>query len=171
MMFLIFLKSRPGSSLFLSTTIRCRKSSTTVVNSVEFLAKEKNLALKVSVSPDLTVGKGDEQRIAQVFLNLVGNAIKFTEEGEVKVEVTSSNSKFFVAVSDTGPGLSAADQQRIFEEFHQADSSSTRKKGRNRSRSLRFLKRSIADARRAASGLESSPGQGSTFLVHTAGSS
>jgi signal transduction histidine kinase len=101
----------------------------TVVNSVESLAEEKNLALKVSVSPDLTVGKGDQQRIAQVFLNLVGNAIKFTEEGEVKVEVTSSNSKFFVAVSDTGPGLSAADQQRIFEEFHQADSSSTRKKG------------------------------------------
>jgi len=101
----------------------------TVVNSVESLAEEKNLALKVSVSPDLTVGKGDEQRIAQVFLNLVGNAIKFTEEGEVKVEVTSLNSKFFVAVSDTGPGLSAADQQRIFEEFHQADSSSTRKKG------------------------------------------
>ncbi|MCP4195353.1 MAG: GAF domain-containing protein, partial [Planctomycetaceae bacterium] len=101
----------------------------TVVNSVKSLAEEKNLALKVSVSPDLTVGKGDQQRIAQVFLNLVGNAIKFTEDGEVKVEVTSSNSKFFVAVSDTGPGLSAADQQRIFEEFHQADSSSTRKKG------------------------------------------
>jgi signal transduction histidine kinase len=101
----------------------------TVVNSVESLAEEKNLALKVSVSPDLTVGKGDQQRIAQVFLNLVGNAIKFTEEGEVKVEVTSTNNKFFVAVSDTGPGISAADQQRIFEEFHQADSSSTRKKG------------------------------------------
>jgi len=101
----------------------------TIVNSVKSLAEEKNLALKVSVSPDLTVGKGDQQRIAQVFLNLVGNAIKFTEDGEVKVEVTSSNSKFFVAVSDTGPGLSAADQQWIFEEFHQADSSSTRKKG------------------------------------------
>ncbi len=101
----------------------------TVVNSVESLAEEKNIDLKFSVSPDLTVGKGDEQRIAQVFLNLVGNAIKFTEAGEVKVEVTSSNNKFFVAVSDTGPGLSAADQQRIFEEFHQADSSSTRKKG------------------------------------------
>ncbi len=101
----------------------------TVVNSVESLAEEKNLDLKFSVSPDLTVGKGDEQRIAQVFLNLVGNAIKFTEEGEVKVEVTSSNNKFFVAVSDTGLGLSAADQQRIFEEFQQTDSSSTRKKG------------------------------------------
>jgi signal transduction histidine kinase len=100
-----------------------------VVKSVESLAEEKNLDLKVSVSPDLTVGKGDEQRLTQVLLNLVGNAIKFTEEGKVKVEVTSSNNKFFVAVSDTGPGLSAADQQRIFEEFQQADSSSTREKG------------------------------------------
>ncbi len=101
----------------------------TVFTSVESLAAEKNLELKVAVSPDLAPGKGDEQRIAQVLLNLVGNAIKFTEDGEVKVEAATSNDSFLVAVSDTGPGLSEADQKVIFEEFHQADSSSTRKKG------------------------------------------
>jgi signal transduction histidine kinase len=133
----------------------------TVVNSVESLAEEKNLALRVSVPPDLTVGKGDEQRIVQVFLNLVGNAIKFTEEGEVKVEVTSSNSKFLVAVSDTGPGLSEGDQQRIFEEFHQADSSSTKKKG-GTGLGLAISKKIVA-MHGGRIWVESSPGQGSTF--------
>jgi signal transduction histidine kinase/HAMP domain-containing protein len=101
----------------------------TVFTSVEALATEKKLDLKVMVPKDLTNGKGDEQRIAQVLLNLLGNAIKFTEEGEVRVEVTVSNETFLVSVFDTGPGLSEADQKRIFEEFHQADGSSTRKKG------------------------------------------
>jgi len=96
--------------------------------SVEALAAEKKLELKVMVPTDLTIGKGDEQRIAQVLLNLLGNAIKFTEEGEVRVEVTASNETFLVSVSDTGPGLSEADQNKIFEDFQQADSSSTRGK-------------------------------------------
>ena len=100
----------------------------TVFTSVESLAAEKNLALKVMVPPDLVSGKGDEQRISQVLLNLLGNAIKFTETGEVRVEVTASNEAFLVSVSDTGPGLSEGDQERIFQEFHQADSSSTREK-------------------------------------------
>jgi PAS domain S-box-containing protein len=101
----------------------------TVVTSVEALAAEKNLKLNVSVPADLKIGKGDQQRIAQVLLNLVGNAIKFTEKGEVKVEVGVSNETFSISVSDTGPGISKADQEKIFEEFQQVDGSSTRAKG------------------------------------------
>ncbi len=96
---------------------------------VESLAAEKNLALRVSMPPDLPVGMGDERRITQALLNLVGNAIKFTEAGEIKVEVVVSDGRFLVAVADTGPGIAEADQQRIFEEFQQADSSSTRRQG------------------------------------------
>jgi signal transduction histidine kinase len=96
---------------------------------VEALVAEKNLELKVEVPKDLTIGKGDEQRIAQVMLNLVANAIKFTDEGEVKVEVNVANETFLVSVHDTGPGITKADQQKIFDEFRQADGSSTRKKG------------------------------------------
>ncbi|MGD8942711.1 MAG: ATP-binding protein [Desulfobacterales bacterium] len=101
----------------------------TVSTSVEALVAEKNLELKVEVPKDLTIGKGDEQRIAQVMLNLVANAIKFTDEGEVKVEVNVANEAFLVSVHDTGPGITKADQQKIFDEFRQADGSSTRKKG------------------------------------------
>jgi signal transduction histidine kinase len=101
----------------------------TVITSVEALAAEKKLELKAWVPPDLKIARGDEQRIAQVLLNLVGNAIKFTDEGEVRVEVTDSGETFLVSVTDTGPGLSEADQKIIFKEFQQADSSNTREKG------------------------------------------
>ena len=64
-----------------------------------------------------------------MLLNLVGNAIKFTEAGEVRVEVTAADGAFLVSVADTGPGIAEADQEKIFEEFQQADGSSTREKG------------------------------------------
>ncbi|MFN2127127.1 MAG: sensor histidine kinase, partial [Anaerolineales bacterium] len=101
----------------------------TVFISVEALAGEKNLELKMKVSEGLKTGKGDEQRIAQVILNLVGNAIKFTEQGKIEVNATVSNESFLISVSDTGPGLSETDQKKIFDEFQQADNSSTRAKG------------------------------------------
>ncbi len=133
----------------------------TVFTAVESLAAEKNLELKVSVSPEVAHGKGDEQRISQVFLNLVGNAIKFTEAGEVRVEATASNDNFVVSVSDTGPGLSEADKQMIFEEFHQVDGSSTRKKG-GTGLGLSIAKR-IVEMHGGRIWVESTLGQGSTF--------
>ena len=133
----------------------------TVCTSVEALAAEKDLDLKVEVSKDLSIGKGDEQRIAQVILNLVGNAIKFTDEGEVKIEVTVSNETFLVSVHDTGPGVTEADQQKIFDEFQQADGSSTRKKG-GTGLGLSISKK-IIDMHGGRIWVESTRGKGSTF--------
>jgi signal transduction histidine kinase len=133
----------------------------TVFTAVEPLAGEKHLALKVTVPPDLPVGKGDEQRITQVLTNLVGNAIKFTEVGEVGVQVTSANGTFMVAVSDTGTGIAEADQQKVFEEFQQADSSSTRKKG-GTGLGLTIAKK-IIELHGGRIWVESDLGQGSTF--------
>jgi signal transduction histidine kinase len=133
----------------------------TVFTSVESLAAEKKLDLKVEVSKDLITGKGDEQRIAQVILNLVGNAIKFTDKGEVKVEATVSNETFLVSVYDTGPGLKEADQWKIFEEFHQADGSSTRKKG-GTGLGLSISKK-IIEMHGGRIWAESTLGKGSTF--------
>ena len=100
-----------------------------VVSAVESLAAGKKLAFKAIVPADLPPGRGDERRLTQVLLNLAGNAIKFTDVGEVSIEARAADGAFLVSVSDTGPGISEADQQKIFEEFQQADSSSTRKKG------------------------------------------
>jgi signal transduction histidine kinase len=133
----------------------------TVSTSLEALAAEKNLELNVKVPTDLTIDKGDEQRIAQVFLNLLGNAIKFTEKGEVRVEVVVSNESFLVSVSDTGPGLSEADQKKIFEEFRQADGSSTREKG-GTGLGLAIAKR-IVEMHGGRIWVESTLGKGSTF--------
>jgi len=134
----------------------------TVVTAVESLAAEKNLELKVIVSPEVDYGKGDEQRISQVLMNLVGNAIKFTEKGKVEVEATASNGTFVVSVSDTGPGLSEADQQRIFEEFRQVDASSRRRKG-GTGLGLAIARR-IVKMHGGRIWVESTLGEGSTFF-------
>jgi len=100
----------------------------TVYTAVEQLAKEKKLGFKVEVTPDLPDGRGDERRLTQVLLNLAGNAIKFTDQGEVAIRATAANGSFEVSVRDTGPGISAADQAKLFQEFQQAENSITRKK-------------------------------------------
>jgi signal transduction histidine kinase len=100
-----------------------------VFSAVEPLASEKNLNFKVEAPPEMPKGRGDERRLTQVILNLVGNAIKFTDNGEVVIKASSTNGSFTVAVRDTGPGISPADQGKIFEEFQQADNSATKKKG------------------------------------------
>ena len=101
----------------------------TVIASLDSLAVEKGLTLAVDLAPDLPTGRGDQRRLIQVLLNLVGNAIKFTEEGGVGVQVAAPGPAFEISVRDTGPGIAPADQARIFEEFQQADASTTRPKG------------------------------------------
>jgi signal transduction histidine kinase len=133
----------------------------TVATAVEALAAEKRLALQVTVAPGLPLGRGDERRLSQVLLNLVGNAIKFTEAGEVRVEVRAADGAFRVAVADTGPGIAPEDQAKIFQEFQQVDSSSTRKKG-GTGLGLSIAKR-IVELHGGRIGVESSLGQGSTF--------
>jgi signal transduction histidine kinase/HAMP domain-containing protein len=133
----------------------------TVFTSVESLAAEKNLDLKVEISKDHMTGRGDGQRLAQVILNLVGNAIKFTDEGGVKVEASVSDETFFISVFDTGTGLPEADQQKVFEEFYQVDGSSTRKKG-GTGLGLSISKK-IIEMHGGRIWVESTPGKGSTF--------
>jgi signal transduction histidine kinase len=132
-----------------------------VVSAVEPLAAEKRLAFTAQVAPDLPSGHGDERRLSQVLLNLVGNAIKFTDKGEVAIRASVTNGAFTVAVRDTGPGIPAVDQAKIFEEFQQADSSITRKKG-GTGLGLSIAKR-IIEMHGGRIWVESEPGKGSTF--------
>jgi signal transduction histidine kinase len=95
----------------------------------ESLAAAKKLTFKAEVAEGLPYGLGDEQRLTQVLLNLVGNAIKFTDAGEVRIAAGAANSHFTVSVSDSGPGIPTEECERIFEKFRQVDSSNTRAKG------------------------------------------
>jgi signal transduction histidine kinase len=133
----------------------------TVLTAVEPLASAKHIALKSELPPDLPRAHGDERRVAQVLLNLVGNAIKFTDIGEVAVRASAANGSFTIAVRDTGPGIPESDHGRIFEEFQQADTSSTRKKG-GTGLGLAIVKR-IVEMHGGKIGVESTLGQGSTF--------
>jgi signal transduction histidine kinase/HAMP domain-containing protein len=133
----------------------------TAMTSVESLAAEKQLNMAAELAPDLPIGRGDERRIAQVLLNLLGNAMKFTDAGEVTIHVTTADGDFLVAVADTGPGISDEDQAKIFEEFQQADSSSTKQKG-GTGLGLAIAKR-IVEMHGGRIWVESSLGKGSTF--------
>ncbi len=133
----------------------------TVCTAVEPLAAEKRLALTSAVPPDLPSAKGDERQLTQVLLNLVGNAIKFTEAGGVRVDVASADGRFLVSVSDTGPGIAEAEQQKIFEEFRQADGSGSRRKG-GTGLGLAIAKRMI-EMHGGSIWVESKMGEGSTF--------
>ncbi len=110
----------------------------TIEDIVELLAERahaKGLELACSIPPNLlTHVRGDPLRLGQVLTNLVGNAIKFTEQGSVVIRVaavqdTSANVTMRFDVTDTGVGISADAQTRIFDEFAQADGSTTRKHG------------------------------------------
>jgi signal transduction histidine kinase len=133
----------------------------TVVTATSGLADEKQLALRTTISGELPVGAGDERRITQVLLNLVGNAIKFTEAGEVELRAAAKNGSFEVSVSDTGPGIPAEERERIFEEFQQLDSSSTRAKG-GTGLGLAIAKR-IIEMHGGRIWVDSEVGHGSTF--------
>jgi GAF domain-containing protein len=132
-----------------------------VVSAVEPLAAEKRLAFKAEIEPGLPTGRGDGRRLSQVLLNLVGNAIKFTDQGEVAIRASTADGGFKIAVCDTGPGIAADDQAKIFEEFQQADNSITRKKG-GTGLGLSIAKR-IIEMHGGRIWVESELGRGSSF--------
>jgi signal transduction histidine kinase len=133
----------------------------TVRSTLEPLAADKKLGFKVEVAAELPPGRGDGRRLTQVLINLVGNAIKFTDAGEVAIKAEANNGAFYVSVRDTGPGISAADQTKLFQEFQQADNAITKKKG-GTGLGLAISKR-IIEMHGGKIWVESQVGQGSTF--------
>ena len=102
-----------------------------IVNLVAFNVQEKNLALIVSYDKALSRHyNGDSLRIGQILLNLIANAVKFTQKGEIGIYIQHvQDSKLRFKVRDTGIGLSDEQQVNLFDSFSQADSSTTRKYG------------------------------------------
>ncbi len=142
----------------------------TVESTIEILAERaqsKGLELisliDIGVPPDL---RGDAGRVRQVLLNLLSNAIKFTETGDVTLYVrlestTASHARLLFQVSDSGIGLSADAQTRIFQPFAQADGSTTRKYGGT---GLGLaISRGLVEQMNGRIGVQSEPGKGATF--------
>jgi signal transduction histidine kinase len=135
----------------------------TVRVATESLAAAKKLALETNITKNLPCGLGDEQRLTQVLLNLVGNAIKFTDAGEERITVAAADGHYALAVSDTGPGTPPEERDRIFEKFHQIDNSITKAKG-GTELGLAIAKQ-IVEMHGGRIWVESTLGQGSTFRM------
>jgi signal transduction histidine kinase len=109
-------KIETGKIKLLIERFNLRELLLEVRDSLHLTASKKGLALFVEVPQTLAV-ETDQRRIRQVIVNLVGNAIKFTEKGEVRIHVAEKNGNIEIAVSDTGPGIRKEDIQKLFAAF------------------------------------------------------
>jgi signal transduction histidine kinase len=118
-----------------------------------------NVAL--SADPDVEVVEGDERRIRQVIFNLLSNAVKFTPAGgSVDVTAWRVNGEVRVSVADTGPGIAAADRERIFEEFQQTEVGVEQQEGTGLGLAL---SKQLIELHGGRIWVESEVGKGSTF--------
>lgn len=150
-----------------STPFDIREHLTPAIQSLALRAQQKGLDLIYRLSPEVPQELiGDAGRLTQALGHLVGNAIKFTEHGEIVVNVSVVRQSrktvtLNVQVSDTGTGIAAESVDSIFDAFHQADSSTTRKHGGT---GLGLaITRQISELMNGAVRVETCPGQGSTF--------
>jgi PAS domain S-box-containing protein len=130
-----FSKIEAGKIDFEMIDFDLRETMEMTMKTLAFRADEKGLELLCDIAPEVPEGiRGDSTRLRQVVINLVGNAIKFTDAGEVALRVLVIQGKgadrlLHFTVSDTGVGIPAEKQKSIFEPFTQADTSTTRKYG------------------------------------------
>jgi PAS domain S-box-containing protein len=162
-----FSKIEAGRMQIESAPMDIRQAVKDVVATLVAPAAAKNLRLTLDVKRDVPAcALGDPQRICQCLINLIGNAIKFTQRGEIVVSVQAREVRTDAvvtrfAVKDTGIGIAAAAQSNLFEPFVQADASTTRNFG-GTGLGLSIVKRFV-EMMGGALGFESAVGVGSTF--------
>jgi CheY-like chemotaxis protein len=108
--------------------------TTSVMSTAKGLVKEKPIQLLQRIPATMPAVRGDTMRVRQILLNLISNAAKFTETGSITVEAAvqkgpSGKLEALISVIDSGPGISAEDQKKLFQAFSQVDGSATRKSG------------------------------------------
>ncbi|WP_052706229.1 response regulator [Vibrio galatheae] len=139
----------------------------TLISLVTVKVREKNLELLISITPDVPRGLiGDPLRLGQILINLVNNAIKFTEQGEIVIQVSLQEASkedvaLLFSVSDTGIGMTKKQINALFQSFSQADASTTRKYG-GTGLGLSISK-NLSQLMGGDIWVESTPEQGSTF--------
>ncbi len=153
-----------GGLQIVPTAIQIRYVVAGLYNDLKMMAYEKGLRLSLEVDPMLpeTV-QHDETRIAQIITNLVGNAIKFTEKGEVSLKVQRADDMLRIEVRDTGIGIPKSKLGLIFDDFFQVDASSTRQQ-QGAGLGLAIVKR-IVLLMNGKIHVDSEVGVGTTFVV------
>jgi signal transduction histidine kinase len=130
---------------------------------IEPLARQKHLAFHWSVPEAPVRMNSDVDKIRQILVNIAGNAVKFTDRGEVRLDLTRDGDEVRFSVSDTGIGIHARDRDRLFKPFAQLDTTLTRRHG-GTGLGL-YISRSLAELLGGRIELESEPGVGSRFTI------
>ena len=126
------------------------------------MAADKGVSFAVRLDDDVpAIVHADETRLRQVLINLLGNAVKFTEEGSVELLVAHNAGRLVVTISDTGPGISLEDQERVFQAFERGDQRQHAGAGLGLSITLQLVKLMGGEV-----SLDSARGEGCTVSVH-----
>jgi PAS domain S-box-containing protein len=134
------------------------------LNAVEPLALQKGLSVRRTFAPDAVVVRTDEVKVRQILINLLGNAVKFTDRGTIELRVTADADEVSFDVIDSGCGIAPQDQARIFEPFTQVANS--RERMRQGTGLGLSVSRGLAKLVGGSVTVISEPGVGSTFTLH-----
>ena len=159
-------------------TIALRPFLMDVTSEMESLASEKGLPLSVTLGAALPGVRADPTHLRQILINLIGNACKYSDSGVIAIRAAVSEEPLSprlrggtaakwlcISVTDSGPGIAPADQQRIFEEFEQINAG-PRTHSERRGTGLGLpISRRLAEAMGGDVTVESEPGKGATFTV------
>jgi PAS domain S-box-containing protein len=162
-----FTKIETGNVDLEQANVNLHEMLQRITGSLQYKTKEKNIYLQAQIDPAVPeMVMGDSTRLSQILLNLVSNAVKFTDKGGVKIELevidqTRKNVRIRFSVTDTGIGIASDKLNTIFESFKQADASTTRKYG-GTGLGLAISKRLI-ELHDSRVNVDSEPGKGSTF--------
>jgi len=164
-----FSKIEAGKLTIESIPFSIEEVMGSVVNIVGSIAAEKGIELHTAIDPELPAALlGDPMRLTQVINNLIGNAVKFTEAGDIQLTVkgrrqTDENIELEISVQDTGIGMTEEELARLFTAFSQVDASTTRRFGGS---GLGLaISRQLVELMGGTIGVESNPGKGSVFTV------
>jgi two-component system, sensor histidine kinase and response regulator len=130
-----------------------------IITELTPLATEKGIELKSIIEPDVSPIQGDRLELRRVITNLIGNAIKFTDRGSVEVILSENQSEVQLQVKDSGIGISAQEQQTIFQRYHQGNH---RRSGKGLGL---YLCQQIINAHQGKISVQSQLGEGTTFTV------
>lgn len=156
-------KIEAGELTLSLTTFELGPSVEKLVKMAAPLAGKKGLSLTLDVADDVGMVTADQRRLEQVVLNLLNNAVKFTERGEVRVSCRGDADDWVISVADTGIGIDPQEIEEIFRPFHQLDTGITRKY-EGTGLGLSISKR-LVEMMGGAIEIQSRPGKGSTFTV------
>ena len=149
-----------GQKILSFIKIDVRQIIQEIVTELKPLAIEKEISLELETSAEVYQVKGDRLELRRVITNLIGNAIKFTDTGSVKVTITQNHSEVLVAVKDTGIGISPQDQKTIFDRYHQGNH---RRSGKGLGL---YLCQQIINAHQGKITVQSQVDKGTTFTIY-----